>query len=130
MGRKQKGQCVRCLRRPCSCDLKRRCCPDCGVWILRPDQTHRCDILYEVRIFPGMSKPRRVRAASAGEAAVAMADILDQTGQIAIESGTETTAWVRRISRTEDFPWLEITLTAVDITTYHATQVQPRPEVS
>jgi hypothetical protein len=59
-----------------------------------------------------------------------MADILDRTGQVTIESGTEATAWVRRISRTEDFPWLEITLTAVDITTYHATQVQPRPEVS
>ena len=58
-----------------------------------------------------------------------MADVLDRTGKIVIESGTETTAWVRRWRSSPHAPWMVITLTAVDITTYHATQIQQRSEL-
>jgi len=60
-------------------------------------------------------------APTAGDAAVAMADRLDRRGQLVIESGSETTAMVRKHG---EQAVVQITLTAVDLTQYHATQVR------
>lgn len=68
-----------------------------------------------------MSKPKKVFAASVGEAAVEMADRLDRTGQAVIRSGTEAVALVRRYG---ERTWSQVTLTAVDITQYHPTEVR------
>jgi hypothetical protein len=67
-----------------------------------------------------MSRPRRVRAGSLGEAAVRLADDLDRTGNHLIESGSELEAHVRKSG---DVRWSTVTLTAVDVTTYHPTIV-------
>lgn len=97
----------------------RAACTSCGVTPLF--EQHRCIGTWIVKIPGRADRARRVLAASEGEAAVRLADDLDRSGSGEIESGTELIARVRRAGDTR---WIDVVLTAVDVTTYHPTIVQ------
>lgn len=71
------------------------------------------------------TRTRRVFAVDPGAAAVAVADVLDRSGKLNLDSGANRIVLVRRYSAVKNFPWLEVTITAAAVTTYHATRVHP-----
>lgn len=119
MHRRRRGVSCDCGSEACSICWRRASCSVCGV--IQLYGPHLCVVAYEVKIPGVMSRSRRVRARAPGEAAVMLADELDRAGNNLIESGSEMLVRVRK-SGTER--WATITLTAVDVTTYHPTTIE------
>lgn len=75
--------------------------------------------------FPGLApRIRRTRAAGVAEAATAVAEDLERSGKVLFgTTRLELTAEVRAVGG----PWMRVTLTAVDVTAFHAIAVRRDP---
>ena len=93
-------------------------CRTCNAYPLFAE--HRCLALWLVHGLT--SRPRKVRAGSAGEACVILADSLEQHGKLRAQA--EITAFARRHGSSA---WERVTLGVAGVTTYHVMHVQPIP---
>lgn len=77
--------------------------------------------MFEVRV-PGVTaRCRRVFAANHAEAAVIVADDLEREGRCRVGAGRELEVESRRVGWRV---WYGVTLHAVDVTSYHPTEVR------